>query len=282
MAELLNSRIAGLKKQTGTLPGSLPRTAQAVQSTGVQAMQNQVAAGAAAGVQTSTAQAQQAGAAQTAQKAQSATQVAQQGLQQGLQTGQQSLVQQSGEKKNQLARMSLQLDKESNELANKLEDVQQGLKKELFDRQLEFQQDELGRTVWNERQLLDFQLLKANDTESLRNFEQQFSYFSNLRMQMLKASQAKIQQAMQQSSGIREFEKNAQLQKKLVEAKAALERKIAREKTRQANKAAMFAAAGTIIGAVAGGIATGGNPVGVMAGASVGQGLGSVAASQTK
>lgn len=165
-------------------------------------------------------------------------------------------------------------------------------KRALFDNQMTFRKDDLGRTLFNERQLADWAILKAKNSEELANYEQMVTQASQRRMTLLKAAEAKIRQELQQIEMKSEQELDQGLKQRLYLAKAKLEEKLRREKAEAASRAAMWQAGGTIlgIGAAALGAAavvgTGGAALPIVlaaagAGGAVGGGLGASAGAAT-
>lgn len=230
------------------------------------------------------------GAAQIQTQAATAAQAAGQAAVQSQQATQQrtaqvaALQQQQQAQENQkvLFDRSMALQKKQGELALKLGNLSEGLKQKLFDQQLQFKQDELGRTFFNERQLADWKISQAKSQEELENFEQQSRQMHAKRMAVLQTAKAKIQQVLEQGYLEKEQKLDQNLKRELTEKYAALQKKIAEEQASASNTASMFGAAGTIIGAVAGGIAGSiipgaGTAAGAMAGAALGSGLGQMA-----
>lgn len=261
-------------------------TSQIQQSAGVQqgarvaGLQSAVQQAAAGGARATAGQVQATGAAQTAQAGAIGTQAAQLGQERLGQVGAMGLQEQYMASQQGLAEKKLQLDKESRAITDKLASVSLGLKTELMDKQQRFAQDALGRTLFNERQLMDWQVQKAKSHEDLLAYEQQVSQMSELRMATLKQSYEVITSAMKNSSEAWNQALDDQQKQRLAAAKQALEKKIADEKAAQANRAAMFEGVGAIVGAVVGGVVSGG--VGAAAGASVGAGLGGAVAGATQ
>jgi len=142
-----------------------------------------------------------------------------------------------------------------------------GAKKELFDDQMVFQKGKAGQTLFNTRQLADLAVLKARDSNDLRKFEQEMSQMTERKMKMYDIAMKKIEQELGQSSGNRERIQNQAHLKELAQAKAALEKKMAKDKAKADNTRSIIKGVFTVGGAVVGGIV--GGPVGAVAGASV-------------
>jgi L-lactate utilization protein LutC len=148
-------------------------------------------------------------------------------------------------------------------------------KQDLFDQSLRFEQDELGRTVFNERQILDYAVTHAKDVESMQNYEQAISQMSERKLRLMQVAQQRIEQELRNAYAAEQSALNQEVKLALTRAKAAAEEKAAREKANAQNRASMWSAvtglAGAGIGAFMGG------PAGASMGYSVGSGVGSVA-----
>lgn len=201
--------------------------------------------------------------------------------------GQQFLADANEEANNRLREARLDNTAKNYNEARRLGNLDTSLKNQLFDSNMTFKKDELGRTLFNDRQLLDYKLSSAKSEEDLAKYEQDIEQQYARKMQILAAAQAKIVQAMQQDYTKGEQELDQAHKKELVLKKAAIDEKIRKEKAKAANRAAQYSAAGSIVGAVAGAVigssAAGpaGTVAGAQAGSAIGSGLGSVVSSQT-
>ena len=229
-----------------------------------------------------------------AAKGQAGLQVQQQQVQQEQKLGQMALTQEQQDKQVQLQARQLDLAKRARVNSQMLNNLDSSLKTKLTDEQFQFQKDELGRTLFNERQLMDYKIQTAKSDLDLRDFEDKFRQASQRRIMLLKAAQAKVEQEMKQSFTKGQQELDQASKEKLTRAAWELKEKIRREQADQANRASMFSAGGAILGAVAGvaltvvtaGAAAPATPAamaaGGMIGASLGQGLGTAAYGTTR
>lgn len=269
-----NATLAGLAKGFPSANQASVGLADAQRSTG---LQDSVAA--AQPSQLTTQATQQAGAQQASGMAADRAAVAKVANQQSAQLGRLALGNQALDDQKSLASRQLGLAAKQRDAVNQLAQLDGRLKQELHDKQLAFQQDELGRSLFNERQLLDWKLVSAQKEEDWMSFEQEVRQLSSRKQQMLQMSYEKIKQALAQSDASRNQELDQETKRRLVEAKIALEEKMAKEKAKAANRAGMFQAVGTIAGAAAGSFA--GGPAGAMVGAQAGGAVGGLVASQT-
>jgi hypothetical protein len=257
-------------------PAQNLRVAQGLQAGRVAGMQQQVAQAPVAGPRA----AQALGAQQAAQAGQINLQAQQQTVQQQQQIGQAALEAQRGQASLELGAKDLQRRKRADELTGKLYQLDKGLKNKLLDESIAFEKDEMGRTLFNERQLLDYKLQSAKSDVEFQKYEQQMQELSTRRMTMLKIAYQKVQQELSQAQEMTQQQLSQAQTKRLVEAKRALEEKMAREAARRKNRAAMIGAVGAVAGAVVGTLIAPG--AGTVAGASLGGGVGTAAAAATE
>lgn len=222
---------------------------------------------------------QQLGAQQAGQQGASALGLAEQQQKQQAALGQQANQEQQRQNQQALASKQRSLQQTQRGLEKQIFGLSEELKDKLLDSQLAFKKDELGRTVFNERQLADYAIMKAKSDEDFAAFEQQSTQASQKRMSMLKLAQQKVQQELDQRSRLSDSVADQNTKKNLAIAKQQLERKIADEKTKQRNRAMMFQAGGMLAGAAIGTLIAPG--AGTAAGASLGGGAGSIAAGAT-
>lgn len=224
-------------------------------------------------------QVQQAGAEAVQQQAKAQAEARQQEAQMAVGVQEARLGQQAMGQRDVMQQRKLALGASLRNAENSLAALSMTTKQQMFDATMQFEQDELGRTIFNERQLLDYAISKAKDVEDLQNYEQTVGQMSERRMRLLQAAQAKIQQELQQAYQMEENELTQEHKLGLARAKAALEAKMQQEKADAANRAAMFNGIFTIAGGVAGAIIAGpgGYAGGAAAGASIGGGLGTLA-----
>jgi hypothetical protein len=146
-------------------------------------------------------------------------------------------------------------------ITNQIGALSNNLKQDIFDKQTQFQKDELGRTYWNERQLADWKIKQVKSDEELAEFEQNISQEFEKKMALLQASEKSIRQRLEQEMQKSEQNQDQALMQRLQTAEIELQRKQQKAQARAAQNSAMLGALGTLGGmAIAGGIiaATGG------------------------
>lgn len=190
----------------------------------------------AAGQQSASVQA-----AQTQQLAQQAQTVAGQ--------GQQALQVEAADKQDQMAQQKLRLSQQSRQLSQMLSQQQAAESRQLYDSNLQFQRDEIGRTLFNERQLADYALNNSKSLEDLLAYEQEAQQATE-RLQYTYQQAYKVLEQQEQNLLAQENQYLSQEQSlQIAQAKAALEQKIQKAKNKAANTSAIFGAI-TSIGAV--------------------------------
>lgn len=165
-------------------------------------------------------------------------------------------------------------------LANEraLESLDARAKQELLAAEKNFKYDSLGRKILTERQLSDWYSTKAQREEDWQGFSQRQQQLHDRKIQMLQTAYKKIEEAEKNAYATFGAELSRSVKTSIVNAKAALNKKIAKAKANAAKSAAMTSALGTAgaaIGGIAGGVmgaAAGG--VGAAPGAAIGAGIG--------
>jgi hypothetical protein len=150
--------------------------------------------------------------------------------------------------------------------------LDENAKNRILDNQLQFQRDEMGRTLFNERQLADFALLQATNAEDIRNYQQTVEQLSRRKLQMLQAAQTILTQQLEMDYQRESRQLSQEQVLKLQRAKQELQNKIAKEQAERANRAGMNSAIGGMLGGVGGAFI--GGPTGAMIGQQLGSGLG--------
>lgn len=261
---------------------SVARGLEAAQTVG---LQKQLGEAARAGQPIGARQIAAAGAQQTAGQAQIRGQAAQQTIKQQQQVQQLGLQEEQMAQKRALSERAMRLQRQQRQAEASLFGLNESLKSRLMDDQLQFQKDELGRTLFNERQLMDYAITKAKSAEDFANYQQKVTVLSKRKMQALQTAHLKIEQALRQEQQKSETTKNRELETELAKKKMALEEKIRKEQADAANRASMFNAAGTIIGAGIGAAASifmpAAAPALISGGAALGGGAGSIVAGET-
>lgn len=250
--------------------------------------------------------AQQTGAAMAAQAGQEQVQRIQNAAQSQAQIAQMGQQLQGLELQKQQAQAQMGLKEQAMSDAERLGQISEAAKQEMFDSRLKFQKDEMGRQFLNERQLADYAALRARTNEDWQNYVQRSEQMSKRKELVLQAAQQKLLQQIQfenqeinqirdqlSRKGITEREAAAkrdilqqkmQLDLQLKTQLAQLEAAQKRAQSRAASTKARNTAIGTVVGSVAGAVVGGilgtaaapgaGTAVGAAAGASAGGQLG--------
>jgi len=222
--------------------------------------------------------AQNLGAAVQQNVGQQMIETAKQNMQQTQQVGDLAVQEKQANIQNNLA--ALKRGQDTTQLADeqKFANLNEEAKRTMFDNRMEFQKDEQGRAYMNERQLADYAVAHAKSVDQLKDYAQSAEQMAQRKMQALEVAQAKIDQELEFQNSLSIQKQDQALKKQLVQAKADLEKKIAKDKAKAANKSGMMSTVGGIAGAAVGAYVTAGSPAGAMVGA--GSALGAAAASQ--
>jgi hypothetical protein len=295
MADPTN-KLTALQQLSQQIPVASSRAAQQQQAArDIQLQQAVAKAPTTAPVQQTAAQ---VGAAQAQTTGQQAVQAATNQIQQQGQIAQQGqAVQQMADRKD-LAQSEMGLRNEQQSIDNRLAQISLQGKQELFDKNIKFERDEIGRAMLNQDQLDDYVLSKARTEQDWANYQQQVEQAYKRKQQFTDYSMNKLSQELQQQSSLenliaereqdvklntaqREAARKARLQ--IANNKLAIEQQLAdfqfqkeKEQADAANRAAKRAMGGQIIGTVLGAavgtlVAPG---AGTAAGASFGASLG--------
>jgi hypothetical protein len=219
----------------------------------------------------------QAGASMGAAQQAAVTQSVQQGTQEQAQAAQDQVALEQAGAQDNLRALKLAVSKQSRELSQKLYEQEGQTGSEIFDANMQFQTDELGRGVLNDRQLADYAVLTARSQEELANYEADISQALERKQQIFRQSYAVLEQAEKQAFESEQTEANQDLQRRIALAKKKLHDDMAKIQQEGANKAAIWGAV-TAVGAAITPIF----PVAGLAIAGVGAAGGAMAAQDTK
>ena len=268
-------RAKRLQQLAMSMPQANQEQAQAAQQTRQIQLQEQVRklqpgqGGPALAQQMGAQQQQKAGAIQLG--------AAQQGQQQAQLMGQMGLEEQARGQRQAGFEQQIAISKEQRQNANKLSALDVNLKKQLLDNQLEFRRDQAGKTILNERQLMDWAATKAENAEEYAKYAQAAQQVQQREIQLMQAAHNKISQALQQGYVKKGKALDRNLRVKLVQQKRAIENSIRDKQNKASNRSSMFQSGMAVVGAIGGGLITG-TPMGAAAGASLGSGAGNILA----
>ena len=139
--------------------------------------------------------------------------------------------------------------KEELDQIQRLAQVDQKAKQDLFDAQLQFRTDAAGQKLFTERQLADYAALSANRDEAFANYKQKAVQYSERNIKMLEAMGRKMEQALK--SGYLD-DKTRLDQKAKLEIQRLIDdnkRRIAKAEAKGAQTAQTYGAIGAIMGA---------------------------------
>lgn len=169
-----------------------------------------------------------------------------------------------------LATLSGLAEQEAMDQTSRLAQIDQAAKKEIFDNSLQFKRDEADRTMFNERQLMDYAINSANREEAFRNWEQKTKQYSERNIKMLEVAANKVQQALETGYNENKQKLDQKAKLELVQIRRDIDNRLARARAKSANMKMMAGAASTIM-TVAGSAL-------IMSGVGTGVGIGLMAA----
>ena len=263
-----------LQKLAQNMPVANQRVATGIQAARDLQLQQAVAGAGAVPASVQSAAAQQIGAATSAQAGQQLVAAAGREAERQVQIGQLGQAETARVADLRLGRQNVASQAEQTQLANRLAEVDERAKQEIFDRRLQFNQDEAGRKFMNERQLADWAIMKAKSEEDWRNYEQQVDQITRRRLSLMEVAHKRILQKLEQDYKSGKQKLDTEQSKRLRAAADALQKRINKEKENAAKRKAYHTTMGTIAGTVIGAVVTGGNPAGAAAGATVGSAVG--------
>lgn len=236
-------RLKALQNLSNALPVANSRVAQGQQA--ARDIQLQQAVKAAPQGQNTTQAAQQTGAAAAQQAGQENVQRAQNMIQQQGQIGQLALGEQSQANQQNLAGQQLAAGEQQMNNVQRLAAISENAKQELYDKQMKFDKDEAGRTLFNEMQLLDYAKANAQTDEQYKNYAQEAQQLSNRNMQFMEAAFNKVMEDLNYQQKLAEQAKDNTAMMEIQAAKAAMQDRMNGERTTANNINTALGAAGS-------------------------------------
>jgi hypothetical protein len=261
-----SNRYSALKSLEGALPVVNQNVAK--QQKAARDMQLQAAVAKAPASSPTTTTAQQTGSAAATQANEQGMTQAQQLIEGQAKLATAGLQMKSNEVENNLAGQQLAARDNSMDNVQRLANISESAKRDLYDKQMSFQKDEDGRMMFNERQLIDYARSNAETEEQFQNYAQTADQIHDKKIQVLEAAYAKLDEQLKFEYAKNKQDQDQGLTLKLDKMKRDMEKKIREDKTRRANNQQAWKSGGQIVGAVIGGIY--GGPTGAAAGGQAG------------
>lgn len=171
----------------------------------------------------------------------------------------------------------LQAGQRNQELDNleRFAELNRDVKEELYDKQMVFERDELGRQKLNDIQLADYTRANATSNEAFEQRSQQAKQAASRQLQMMETAHRLILADLDQKYTAASQAADQQAKIDIVNAKRAADEAMEKAKNKAANKSAAWGAAGSIAGGVVGAVygGPGGAAVGAQAGGALGTGV---------
>lgn len=221
------------------------------------------------GAQPGPATAQQMAGQAVQAKAQPELQAAQKSMQQQGQIAKQGLEAKQQENRSQEMKRRLGDMRRREEHASILNQVDQQAKDQLVDKQMQFQQDSFGRTMYTQEQLWDFALLQAKDEEEIASYAQAVRQATRNEIYMMEHMNKLIEQELANTMKMQHSKERQQRILYLREKQKQAIRMKKNAMTRKAQRAQVLGGVGMVAGTVVGAIY--GGPGGAAAGGKLGQ-----------
>lgn len=275
----ITPRMQALQNLSAQLPVANSRVAQG--QSAARALQLQQAVGAAPATTAITPASQQMGATMATQAGGQAVEQASNSVRAQGQIGQQGIQEQQLQSQSTLG--GLQAGARAQQMSNvqRLANVSQKAKQELYDDQMRFQRDEQGRTQFNTRQLADYARVQAQSQQQLANYQQQSDQLYKRSIQAMEQAQVIVSEDLRQRAAVASQQGDQTTQREIAQMREDMDSKIAKEKAAAANNSAMWGAGGTIAGAAAGAYFGDGDPSAISGGAAAGGALGGMIGNAT-
>lgn len=216
--------------------------------------------------------AQQLGAQQARQAGDIQLKAAQQTQAQTQVLGQEALAEQARAKRGRGFELTVALNQQQRQAANRLNRIDIQLKNNLLDQQLQFKQTQAGQALFNERQLADWAIAKAQSQEEYANYAQAATQMYQRELQILETANKKLEQILKQNYIKENKPLDREMRRQLTEQKAALELSIKKKENAAKNRISMWQVGGQILGAGVAMLSTLGAPA-ALAAATIGGGI---------
>lgn len=271
-AQTQTPRMRALQNLSNQLPVANQQVAAGQQAARQMQLQNAVAAAPVTG--NTTTNAQQTGASAAQQAGGQAVEAATNAVKQQGQIAQTGLAEEARQGQSEVAGQEMGAKQQAMDNTQRLAAIDMRAKQELYDKQMQFQKDELGRTQFNETQLADYARTNAVSNEQLKNYAQSANQLSQRKIQAMEIAYKKVAEDLEQKEALAIQKGDEQARSDIEKQRMDINAQMSREKARAANRAAIWQTGGTIAGGVVGAFA---GPAGASAGAGVGGAVGGAA-----
>lgn len=262
-------RQSALQNLSNQLPVANQKLAQ--QQKAAQQMQLQSAVAAAPVTGNTTTTAQQTGATAATNTGQNMVQNAQNTVAQEGQIAGQGLAEQQRAGQAEVTSQSMGNTQSQMDQVQQFAQLDQSLKQKLYDDTMQFKQDELGRTVFNENQLADYYRSKAENQQAFQNYAQTAQQATSRNLEMMQKAYQMSSEDLKQKYDIAMQKGDEQTAQAIQQQRNANDIAMQNAKNKAANNAAIWSTGGEIAGAAAGAAF---GPAGAMAGAGLGKAIG--------
>lgn len=177
-----------------------------------------------------------------------------------------------------IAALTAGAQKEQLDQATRLAALDDRVKREVFDNELQFKKDQADATVFSERQLADYKLINAQRDQDYANWAQKAKQTHDRNIATLQAISDRLGEVIKNDYYVGKQKLDQKSALEIAQLKRDNDRRLARAQAKAANTAILWSTGGTIIGAGLGALTL--NPAGIAAGAAIGGAVGTAAGSQ--
>ena len=142
------------------------------------------------------------------------------------QVGQIGLQQQQAEAEAAVGAKKRGLSQEQRRLQDSLRVLGRDVKNQLLDAQLEFKQDEAGRTLFNQRQLVDYAAANARSQEEYLAYAQDAQLAQQRKIQLLEMANKKLMQVLSQGFAVEGKRLHQATRKQIAAEKIEMQKRI--------------------------------------------------------
>lgn len=267
-------RMTALRNLSNQLPVANSRVAAGQSAAQQMQLQNAVKQAPQGG--STTANAQETAASTAATQGQQLIQGAQNQIQQQGQTGQLAVGEQKSQAEANIAAQTQGARAQQMDNLQRLGQIDESAKQQLYDRQMQFQQDQNGRTIYTAEQLADYARTQAQNQEQAQDYAQSAQQLTEKNMQAMEQAYKLISEDLKQKEAVAEQSGDETTKKAIYQQQVDAQAAMNKIRADNSNRKAMFGGIGTVAGAVVGGYFGGAG--GAMAGGAAGGAGGSAIA----
>lgn len=146
-----------------------------------------------------------------------------------------------------IAALTAGAQKEQMDQAARLAALDDKVKREVFDNELQFKKDQANATMFSERQLADYKLVNAQRDQDYANWAQKAKQTHDRSIAVLQTISARLEEVIRNDFKIGEQKLDQKSALEIAQLKRDNDRRLARAKARAQNTAVMWGAGGAVL-----------------------------------